>query len=184
MPESLGRPRLIPEREGSAAVTSESLGPRSGVASNSSLASRAESSKSLPDSGWRAPMTLEGVSSKSLSASRSGLSGIVGTISDEPSDGAERAPAWFEGVTGKASDDPGTGPRSSSETSVTSESLGRRGSIGESLTSESLALRPGSGIRRTSESVGCLPSWSIPMIVELELVRGGSDRSSTSTSAS
>ena len=40
IPESLGRARLIPEADGWAAVTSESLGPASGVASNSSLASR------------------------------------------------------------------------------------------------------------------------------------------------
>ena len=40
----------MPERLGSAAVTSESLG-FIGVASNSSLASRALSSKSLPESG-------------------------------------------------------------------------------------------------------------------------------------
>ena len=69
MPESLGLERLMPESPGSAAVTSESLGLAKGVASNSSEPSRALSSKSLPESGCKASMTLEGVSSKSLSDS-------------------------------------------------------------------------------------------------------------------
>ena len=81
IPESLGRDRLMPERFGSAAVTSESLG-RSGVDSNSSLASRALSSKSLPDSGWRtSTRSLEGLSSKSLSDS------AAGTSAEEPTTG-------------------------------------------------------------------------------------------------
>ena len=58
----------MPATLGSDAVTSESLGLDIGVASNSSLASSALSSKSLPESGWRASISsLDGLSSKSLS---------------------------------------------------------------------------------------------------------------------
>ncbi len=89
MPESLGRPRLMPESAGVEAVTSESLGERSGVESNSSLASMAESSKSLPLSGWSASMTLEGVSSKSLSESPGGF-WPAETSADEPTIGLWR----------------------------------------------------------------------------------------------
>ena len=82
IPESLGRDRLIPERFGSAAVTSESLPLDRGVDSNSSLPSRALSSKSLPESGWRASISsLEGFKSKSLDDSP------VGTSAEEPSKG-------------------------------------------------------------------------------------------------
>ena len=172
IPESLGRERLIPERSGSAAVTSESLG-RSGVDSNSSLASRALSSKSLPDSGWRTlTRSLEGLSSKSLSDS------AAGTSAEEPTSGLERT---------AVSPEPEAGARKpwsavSSLMSVTSESLAAltSGSGEARRTSESLAPFTLSGTSRTSESLGSLPLDFMPMITELEPVTGlgGTERSS------
>jgi len=174
IPESLGRDRLIPDMPGSAAVTSESLGLRSGVASNSSLPSRALNSKSLPVSGWSASMTLEGVSSKSLSES-----GCAGTSADEPTTGL-----WRIDVSPEVEDNVSWCPVSSA-IKVTSESLGALFfSVSATRTSESLALLGLSGTSRTSESLGILPPCSIPMMTELEPEAGlgGSDRSSSKMS--
>ena len=76
-------------------MTSESLG-RSGVDSNSSLASRALSSKSLPDSGCRtSTRSLEGLSSKSLSDS------AAGTSAEEPTIGLDRTAVSPEPAAGR-----------------------------------------------------------------------------------
>ena len=81
----------MPATLGSDAVTSESLALDIGVASNSSLASSALSSKSLPESGWRASISsLDGLSSKSLSEA------AAGTSADEPKSGLTRTDVSLE----------------------------------------------------------------------------------------
>ena len=121
-------------------------------------------------------MTLEGVSSKSLSASTS-EEDPAATSAEEPSSGL-----CFTAVSPGA---PLAGmPRvdGSSLTSVTSESLGTF-LAGDSRTSESLAPLTLSGTRRTSESLGSLPDECMPRMVELEF-EAGTDRSSSKTSFS
>ncbi|CAN5899051.1 hypothetical protein BH23PLA1_BH23PLA1_08520 [soil metagenome] len=119
MPGVSGRPRSIPEVDGSTPVTSESLGLGEGVASNSSsLPSRLDSSKSLPDSGCKASMTLEGLRSKSLLSSSSSWipsGGLSTRISPEEPSGAG---CWRVPVS-IVSCDSGDSP-----TNDTSESLG------------------------------------------------------------